>query len=129
MVVTLLYAGVLAALHVVLAEAVLRTYVLRMLNKNDDAAVQKAQRVHANFAEYVPHALLMIGLLEMGGAPRLAIHGLGSLLVLGRVLHVWGMYMKQVINPARTSGTQITMFVLLASGVGAIFLYWAASGP
>ncbi len=123
--ITLFYAGVLGVLHVVLAENVLKTYVRRTLGRIDDATVQKAQRVHGNFTEYVPHALILIGLLEINGAPPLAIHGLGALLLVARLLHVWGMYMKQVINPARTTGIQMTAFVILAGGVGGIVMFVA----
>lgn len=123
--ITLFYAGLLGVLHVILAENVLKTYVRRTLGRIDDETVQKAQRVHGNFTEYVPHALILIALLEINGAPAPAIHALGGLLLLARLLHVWGMYMKRVINPARTTGVQMTAFVILAAGVGGIVMFVA----
>lgn len=54
--------------------------------------LQKRIRAHGNFAEYVPIALLLVGLLEGGGAGRGSIHGLLLVLLLGRVLHPFGMF-------------------------------------
>ena len=52
-----------------------------------DAALLLATRRHANFAEQVPLALLLIGMLELSGVGHLYSHGLGLTLVAGRALH------------------------------------------
>jgi uncharacterized membrane protein YecN with MAPEG domain len=39
-------------------------------------------------AQYTPPALLLLGIVELGGAGALILHGLGLLLVAGALLHV-----------------------------------------
>ncbi|MGZ5919923.1 MAG: MAPEG family protein [Hyphomicrobium sp.] len=44
-------------------------------------------RVHANFAEYAPFALLLMALAESLGPPHVLTHLVGLMLVAGRTLH------------------------------------------
>jgi uncharacterized membrane protein YecN with MAPEG domain len=48
-------------------------------------------RAHANCAEYVPLALLLLAFAELRGAPGLALHAGGLALLLGRAAHAWGL--------------------------------------
>src|SRR5262249_27927225 len=48
-------------------------------------------RRHANFAEWVPLAVILIALLEMTGGSRIAIHSLGAALVVVRACHAVGL--------------------------------------
>ncbi|MFC0218400.1 MAPEG family protein [Pseudochelatococcus lubricantis] len=48
-------------------------------------------RIHANFAEYVPLALLLIGLNEAGGADGGVVRTLLVALLAARVAHPFGM--------------------------------------
>ena len=48
-------------------------------------------RAHANFCEYVPIFLILLGLLEFMGGNRIALMVLATLFVLARLLHVPGM--------------------------------------
>ena len=90
---TSLYAGLLGLLFVALSLRVIRVRRDRgvVLGDAGDARLQRAVRVHANFAEYTPLALVLIALLELGGATIWVIHGFGLVLVLGRGLHAWGV--------------------------------------
>ncbi|HRO28722.1 MAG TPA: MAPEG family protein, partial [Luteimonas sp.] len=62
-----------ASLHVLLYVALsLRVSLHRRahhigVGTGDDAAMTRKVRVHANFGEYVPLALLMLALLELSG--------------------------------------------------------------
>jgi uncharacterized membrane protein YecN with MAPEG domain len=56
-----------------------------------DAALERAVRAQANFAEYVPFALLLLALAESGGTPGWAVNGIGALLLAGRAIHAWGI--------------------------------------
>ena len=40
------------------------------------AAASRAMRVHANFAEYVPLALILVAFAELQGQPAAFVHGL-----------------------------------------------------
>ena len=60
------YAALLALLFVLLSIRTIRTRHSRKvaLGHGDDPAMLRAMRVHANFAEYVPLALLLIYFVE-----------------------------------------------------------------
>jgi uncharacterized membrane protein YecN with MAPEG domain len=71
-----------------------------------------AARSHANFAEYVPLCLILIGFVEMAGTRKWFVILLGVLLIAGRVLHPLGMGRK-IPNPYRAGGIVMTFTVLL----------------
>lgn len=50
-----------------------------------------AMRQQANFVEYVPIALILIGLLELNHVRDAAIHALGATLVMARLCHAFGI--------------------------------------
>ena len=81
-------------LYVVLALQVSR---LRQGNRvvfgdGDNIKLRSAIRAHANFAEYVPIIALMVGMLEMSGAPAARVHLMMGALLLARLIHPIGMY-------------------------------------
>ena len=90
--VTSLYAGILALLFAALSIWVVvgRVQTDTMQGSGSDAL---ARRIGAqgNFAQYVPFALLLMGLLEASGAGHALIHGLGLVLLLSRLAHPFGM--------------------------------------
>ena len=82
---TALYAGLLAPLFVLLS---VRVIALRYsgqvaLGDGGDALLARRVRVQANFAEYVPLGLILLGLSESLGAPALLLHALGLALLVG----------------------------------------------
>ena len=79
----------------------------------DDLA--RAVRVHANFIEYVPLALLAIAAVELAGFPVWLAHALGVALVAGRLLHAQGLTQSIGISFGRTAGMLLTFGVLLAA--------------
>jgi hypothetical protein len=74
-------------------------------------------RIHGNFAEYVPLALLVIVLIEAAGYSRYWIHLLGLALVAARLLHAWGLTRDKQPSPGRVIGTALTFAVLAVGGV------------
>ncbi|MCW5752772.1 MAG: MAPEG family protein [Alphaproteobacteria bacterium] len=88
--------------------------------------LERAIRVHGNFVEYVPLALLLLLVLEAGGEmPRWLLAALGGLLVVGRLLHAQGLASRPGASFGRFAGTLATwVTILLASALnlyGAIF--------
>lgn len=76
-------------------------------------------RVVANFAEYVPLALILLAALEMSSLDRLWVATLAALLVLGRILHAWGYSRSRGPGFGRFVGTAFTWVTLLAGcGLG-----------
>jgi uncharacterized membrane protein YecN with MAPEG domain len=73
-----------------------------------------ASRSHANFAEYVPLCLILIGLTELNGTRTWVVQLLAALLVIGRVIHPLGMGRK-IPNPFRAGGLVLTVLVLVGA--------------
>lgn len=65
-------------------------------------------RAFGNFAEWAPMALLLLVLAETAGAPAWALHFGGTALVVGRVLHPFGLSTRQIFTPLRFLGMALT---------------------
>lgn len=91
---TATYAALLALFYVGLAGWVVAGRVTgeQLHGDGGDEGLMKRIRSHANFAEYVPFALLLIALLEAGGGGRGLVHGLLIVLLIARILHPIGMF-------------------------------------
>jgi len=116
------YAFVLAILYVVLA---IRTIKARMranaaLGDSGDPALRRAIRAHGNFGEYVPFAIVLIALAELNGSPAWSIHVLGSVLIIGRLLHAYGIMQEPENLAFRKFGTIATFIVLIGAGLHAV---------
>ena len=82
---------------------------------NPDLALR--MRVHGNFAEYVPIALILLVLLELAGAGSTAMHALCACLLVGRVLHAWGLGRSQGTTVGRFVGMILTFTALVVPSV------------
>lgn len=72
----------------------------------DDAALMRRIRAQGNFAEYVPLALIVLGLAEYRGASALLLWTIAGLLIAGRCLHFIGiMTGKSAIRAPGMLGT------------------------
>ena len=69
-------------------------------------------RAHANFVEYVPLMLILMGLREFAGANRIVLIASGAALVVARILHGIGMT-RQTVNLYRGAGNLTTFLLLL----------------
>jgi len=56
-----------------------------------DKRLERASRVHANFAEHVPFGLLLIALTEIWGMPSVIIHLRCLALLSGHLIYAWGV--------------------------------------
>lgn len=115
MTITLLYAGLLVLLGVLLANYVL--YVRLRARALPKWQPQAAERVQANFVENVPLALIVLYLLEVSGAGAQIVHGCGITLVLLRLLHAWGLARYEGANYPRLIGAQGTFLLLSIMGM------------
>lgn len=111
------YAALLALLFVLLSIRTIRTRHSRKvaLGHGDDPDMLRAMRVHANFAEYVPLALLRIYFVETGSHAPWLVHLLGSALLLGRLCHAFGMSRTPENFRYRVVGMGLTFTVILVS--------------
>src|SRR5215831_2881923 len=119
MVVTSIYAGLLALLFVVLSLRVIgfRRSARVALGDGSNANLMRRIRVHGNFAEYVPMALLLMALGEAQVSPKWIIHALGLVLVIGRAIHAYGVGRAPEVRYCRVVGMAATFVVLIAGAM------------
>lgn len=88
-VLTAFYGGLLAMIYVWLTFRVIRTRRGEKISLGDggDRAFTKKIRGQQNAAEQMPIIIIMLALAEMLGAPAVAVHGLGVMVVVGRMMH------------------------------------------
>jgi len=118
--VTPLYAGALAIWFFVLS---VRVVLGRSgpgkpsLGDGGDPMMLRRIRGHANFAEYVPLILLLMGLLELGKEPAWVLHALGGALLVARLLHGYTFAFTEQFVLGRSVGAGLTFLCLLIAGV------------
>jgi len=129
--VTPAYAAFLALIFVGLSVRTLRLRRrLRVaIGDGDDATLARAMRVHANFAEYVPIALLLIYLLETASGPRLLIHALCLALAVGRISHAYGVSQVREDYRFRVAGMTLTFMAIVSAALGLLYGYIAPAPP
>ena len=128
MIVTPLYAAILAALFLALTLRVVqqRRSARVSLGDGGNPGLQRAIRAHANFAEYVPLALILLLVLELSHFSLYLIHALGIVLVIGRLLHGVALAYTAQWQFGRTAGVALTVAVLIVEAV--MCLYQAYRG-
>lgn len=121
--VTALYAGLHGLLLMVLSGLVIRQRVKQHVDLGDggNEAMLRAMRVQANFVEYVPLALLLLGVWELNGGPRLWMHVAGITLLVARLFHAWGISHASGPSIGRGVGVFGTWAVLLGLSVVNVF--------
>lgn len=121
--ITALYASLLVPLFLLLASRVIRARRGARVGDGGDAVLMRRMRVHANFAEYVPFALLLLALAESLGTNVLVLHGLGIVLLAGRIAHAFGMSQPAEMFAFRVAGI-VTTFGMM--GVAALACFHGA---
>ena len=74
-------------------------------------------RIHANFVEYVPLALMLIYFVQQAGYSLWIVHTLGASLVVSRFAHVYGLRASRGTSPGRFLGITVTFLVILAAAL------------
>ncbi len=89
----------------------------------DGGSVLLARRMRAqlNFVESTPFVLILIGAIEMTAKAGAWLAIVGSIFMLGRVLHAFGMDSDRP-NLLRMAGTIITVLTLLGLAVVAVLI-------
>ncbi len=99
-----------------------RTLLLRRSKKiaigtADSMELARAARAHANFAEYVPLTLLVAYFLETI-APGVWLHGICGCLLLGRIVHAYGISQVEERFVFRVAGMAMTFTALGSAALG-----------
>ncbi len=120
-----IYAAIFAIFFIVLSIRTIRQRRNLKIGLGDagNKDMQRAMRVHANFAEYVPLSLLMIYLVEQSGVYAWFVHALCMGLLIGRMSHAYGVSQQRENFAFRVTGMTLTFTVLIAS---AAHLLWVA---
>ena len=117
MIVTPIYAGLLALVFLVLSYRITQMRRLGIsLGDGGNPILLRRIRAHGNFAEYVPLILLMIGILELSHFPAYLLHTLGLALLVARLLHGYAMAFTESFKFGRFWGTVLTFALLLVCG-------------
>ena len=113
------FAAVFSVLFVLLSINVIRARRRHKvaIGAGRNKSVERAMRVHANFAEYVPFALLLITLLELNKANAMLLIALCSALLVGRLVHAFGVSMENERFVYRVSGMAMTFTVILIAAL------------
>jgi len=129
--ITALYASLLAIIFIALSVNIIRLRFKHKVGIGDggESTLRKAVRVHGNFSEYVPLALILLGCYEIGGAEPNWVHILGGGIVLGRVLHALGLSKSAGTTMPRFIGTMSTFIVLLTLAIVNINAFLLVGNP
>jgi hypothetical protein len=123
--ITLTIAGAAALLNIWLGQRVGRMRVAHKVSIGDggNAPLTARMRAQANFVEYTPFVLILIGLIELAEGSRLWLWIVGGVYILGRVAHAFGMDRtgRDTLR-LRMIGILTTVAILLGLAVYAIAL-------
>ena len=94
----------------------------------DPTNMELAQRVrvHQNFLEYVPMAIILMGLLEANGGNSTFLHVFGVVLIVARYAHAIGLKHDNMAHPGRTIGAAGTALMSVAA---ALYMLWMIVKP
>jgi uncharacterized protein len=114
MMVTPLYAGLLGLWFLVLSIRVIRRRGSEKIALGDggNTGMARVIRGHANFAEYVPLALLLMAMLELNHVSIYVLHALGIVLLIARLLHGYALSFTSKFMFGRVAGAGLTFLVL-----------------
>ena len=122
---SIFYAGLFGLLLIALSVNVVlarRRYRVG-LGVGSEEGMQQAVRVQANFAEYVPLAVVLLVLSDLTQMPAPAVHLAGIVLMASRLLHAWGLSRSPGQTFGRFYGTAGTWLVI--TGLSLWLLYSA----
>jgi uncharacterized membrane protein YecN with MAPEG domain len=120
-----IYISLLAFLIIFLAYRVTTFRRGEKIPLGDEAgskAMKCAVRAHANAVENVPLALLMLVALELNSLNPLLLHIFGSILLISRVAHAWGLTRRIGPSIGRFYGTLFTWLTMVIMAVLNIWL-------
>lgn len=123
--ITALYASLLTLVFLALSFNIIRLRFKLKVGVGDggETMLIKAVRVHGNFSEYIPLALILLASYELSGANNTWLHVVGATLLIGRILHAIGLSKSIGTSMPRIAGTISTFIVLLILAIENIRMY------
>lgn len=113
------YTALLAGLYIFLSARVTRMRVRERIAVGDggNLRLRRAIRVHANFAEYVPLALILTVFVELQEFSPIIVHGLCLSLLLGRICHAYGVSQENENHRFRVAGMALTYLTMAGAAL------------
>jgi len=93
------------------------------IGHGNEPKLERAARAHANFAEYVPISLLLIYFLEIRTGGSIWIHVFCLGLLLGRIVHAFGVSQVNEDYRYRATGMSLTFVVIISVSIGILWGY------
>lgn len=120
-----IYAALLALFYVYLSARTIgvRRKAKISIGDGGDDAMLRAMRMHANFSEYTPTALILLAFIDLQGGPFWLLHSLGVLLLLARLSHAYGISSIQAPGKFRVGGMVVTLTTIVISALWLINNY------
>ncbi len=118
-----LYSGLLAILLIVLS---MKVATARKKNSigigdGDNKDLARAIRVQGNFVEYAPLGILLLAIFEYNAGNFWIAHGTGAALLLGRLMHAYGLSKTVGISVGRFAGMTLTWLSILVLALANIY--------
>lgn len=85
-------------------------------------------RAHANYVEYTPFFLILLGLIELGRGTSLWLWGIGGVYILARIAHAFGMDAEKP-GKLRMIGIAVTFIALLILAIWALTIPYVGFKP
>ena len=117
--ITALYAGLttLILFWLSFGAGSLRGKLRVSLGDGGNVELQEKIRRHGNAIEYVPMAIVLLGIAELNGAGATFLHVLGIMLVVARIAHPLGLKADNIEHPLRFVGAGLTaLMMVIAAG-------------
>jgi uncharacterized protein len=122
--ITSIYAGTLGLVYLFLSARIIVVRRTQKVSLGDggNADLLKRIRIHGNFAEYAPIALVFLAVLESLAMPPVLLHSLGSLLLCGRCMHAWALSRSGNGGLLRVVGMVATLTMIGLAAVACLVL-------
>ncbi|MCB0272842.1 MAG: MAPEG family protein [Bdellovibrionales bacterium] len=93
-----------------------RTHRVSIGDQGDQVLLRR-MRMHANFIEYTPYALLLLLLCEIQDVTNWALWVSASLLLIGRYIHAFGLSSPKTKGLYRVGGMVLTISSIVTSSL------------
>ena len=123
--ITSFYAGFAGIIYLALSIYVIRGRFKAevSLGNGNNKELEKRIRCHANFIEYAPLVLILMALIEYQSQFLVAVHAIGIMLIIGRLLHPIGLMRKHGASFGRSGGMVLTFTALIIASFLNLYLF------
>ena len=129
--ITLTIAAAATLINLWLATRTSRVRIAAKVSVGDGGNPQllSRMRAHANFTEYTPFFLILLGLIELAHGTATWLWLVAIAYILARIAHAFGMD-RPAPNPLRMGGILVTFVILLGLSIYALSIpYLVPTGP